>query len=45
MPGMDRLATLPEIKKIAPGVEVIILSGHASPDAAMEIDRLGATIS
>jgi DNA-binding NtrC family response regulator len=41
MPGMDGLATLAEIKKIAPFVEVIILSGHASMDAAMEINRLG----
>lgn len=41
MPGMDGLATLAEIKKIAPWVEVIILSGHASMDAAMEINRLG----
>jgi DNA-binding NtrC family response regulator len=41
MPGMDGLATLEEIKKIAPGVEVIILSGHASMDAAMAINRLG----
>jgi DNA-binding NtrC family response regulator len=41
MPGMDGLATLAEIKKIAPGVEVIILSGHASLDAAVEINRLG----
>jgi DNA-binding NtrC family response regulator len=41
MPGMDGLATLAEIKRIAPGVEVIILSGHASMDAAVEINRLG----
>jgi DNA-binding NtrC family response regulator len=41
MPGMDGLTTLAEIKKIAPGVEVIILSGHASMDAAMDINRLG----
>jgi DNA-binding NtrC family response regulator len=41
MPGMDGLATLAEIKKIAPGVEVIILSGHASMDAALKINRLG----
>jgi DNA-binding NtrC family response regulator len=41
MPGMDGLATLAEIKKINPGVEVIILSGHASMDAAMEIIKLG----
>jgi CheY-like chemotaxis protein len=41
MPGMDGLATLAEIKKINPGVEVIIFSGHASMDAAMEIIKLG----
>jgi DNA-binding NtrC family response regulator len=41
MPGMDGLSTLAEIKKIAPFVEVIILSGHASMDAAMQINRLG----
>ena len=41
MPGMDGLATLKEIKQIDPEVEVIILSGHASMDAAMEINRLG----
>ena len=29
MPGMNGLATLKEIKKINPEVEVIILSGHA----------------
>jgi DNA-binding NtrC family response regulator len=41
MPGMDGLATLKEIKTINPEAEVIILSGHASMDAAMEINRLG----
>jgi DNA-binding NtrC family response regulator len=41
MPGMDGLATLAEIKKINPEVEVIILSGHASMDAAVEINKLG----
>ena len=41
MPGMDGLAALKEIKGINPEVEVIILSGHASMDAAMEINRLG----
>jgi DNA-binding NtrC family response regulator len=41
MPGLDGLATLAAMKKIAPGVEVIILSGHASLDAAVEINRLG----
>jgi DNA-binding NtrC family response regulator len=41
MPGMNGLATLEEIKQINPEVEVIILSGHASMDAAMEINKLG----
>jgi DNA-binding NtrC family response regulator len=41
MPGMDGLTTLKEIKQIDPEVEVIILSGHASMDAAVEINRLG----
>ena len=41
MPDMDGLAALGEIKRIDQEVEVIILSGHASMDAAMEINRLG----
>jgi DNA-binding NtrC family response regulator len=41
MPGMDGLETLAELKKLAPGLEVIMLTGHASMDAAMEINRLG----
>jgi DNA-binding NtrC family response regulator len=41
MPDMDGIATLTEIKKIAPQIEVIILTGHASMDAAVEIMRLG----
>ncbi len=41
MPGMDGLTTLREIKQIDPEAEVIILTGHASLDAAMEIIKLG----
>ncbi|MBI4642794.1 MAG: response regulator [Deltaproteobacteria bacterium] len=41
MPDMDGIATLTEIKRIAPQVEVIILTGHASMDAAVEIMNLG----
>ncbi len=41
MPDMDGIATLAEIKRIAPQVEVIILTGHASMDAALEIMQLG----
>jgi DNA-binding NtrC family response regulator len=43
MPGMDGLETLAAIKKDHPDSEVIILTGHASVDAAAEIIRLGAT--
>lgn len=41
MPGMDGLQTLAQMKKLDPGMEVIMLTGHASVDAAMEINRLG----
>ena len=41
MPGMDGLQTLAQMKKLVPGMEVIMLTGHASVDAAMEINRLG----
>jgi DNA-binding NtrC family response regulator len=42
MPDMDGLATLAAIKQINPEVEVIILSGHASMDAAIDVIKLGA---
>lgn len=41
MPGMDGLETLAQMKKIDPGIEVIMLTGHASIHAAMEINKLG----
>lgn len=41
MPGMSGIEALAAIKKIDPNVEVIILTGHASVDAAVEIMRLG----
>jgi DNA-binding NtrC family response regulator len=42
MPGMDGLSTLREIKKVQPVVQVIMLSGNASINAAVEGMRLGA---
>lgn len=36
MPGMDGIQTLKEIKKIAPGIEVIMLTGHANLEVAKE---------
>ncbi|MCL4500407.1 MAG: response regulator [Deltaproteobacteria bacterium] len=41
MPGMDGLETLTRLKQLAPGLEVIMLTGHASIQAAMEINRRG----
>lgn len=42
MPGMNGLETLKEIKKIAPETEVILLTGHASIDTAIDGVELGA---
>jgi two-component system, OmpR family, response regulator len=42
MPGMDGLETLREIKKIDASVEVILLTGHARTEAALEGIRAGA---
>lgn len=42
MPGMTGVETLQEIKKIRPLTEVILLTGHASVDSAIEGMRLGA---
>jgi DNA-binding NtrC family response regulator len=42
MPGLDGIATLTEIKKSRPGIEVILLTGHASVDSAVDGMRLGA---
>lgn len=42
MPGMDGVTALKEIKKLAPGAEVIMLTAHGSVDTAVESMRLGA---
>jgi DNA-binding NtrC family response regulator len=42
MPGMDGIATLKEIKKKAPNVEVVILTGHGSIESGIEGMQLGA---
>jgi DNA-binding NtrC family response regulator len=42
MPGMDGLATLREIKKRHPLVEVIMLTGHADVEMAIEGMEHGA---
>jgi len=43
MPGMDGVATLKEIKKQFPLVEVIMLTGHATVESAVEGLQSGAT--
>ncbi|MBI5251301.1 MAG: response regulator [Desulfomonile tiedjei] len=42
MAGMDGIQTLKEIKKRCPAVEVVLLSGHASFESALEGMRSGA---
>lgn len=42
MPGMDGIEALREIKKAYPLVEVIMLTGHATVETAIEGMRLGA---
>ncbi len=42
MPGMDGIQTLQEIKKAFPLVEVIMLTGHATVETAIEGMKLGA---
>jgi DNA-binding NtrC family response regulator len=43
MPGMDGITTLKEIKKFYPLVEVIMLTGHATVDSAVDGLKSGAT--
>jgi DNA-binding NtrC family response regulator len=43
MPGLDGVQTLKAMKALDPDLEVIILTGHASMDDAMEIMQLGGT--
>lgn len=42
MPGMDGIQTLKEIKKMAPELEVIMLTGHANLEVAKEGMENGA---
>ncbi len=42
MPDMDGIATLREIKAADPAVEVLMLTGHASMESALDGMRLGA---
>jgi DNA-binding NtrC family response regulator len=43
MPGMDGIATLREIKRQFPTIEVIMLTGHATVESAINGLKTGAT--
>jgi len=42
MPGMDGIDTLKELQKRCPGIQVMLLTGQATIQAAVEATRLGA---
>jgi len=42
MPGMDGIDTLREIRRLKPLIEVILLTGHATVDSAIDGLKLGA---
>lgn len=42
MPGLDGLECMAEMKKLYPHLEVIILTGHASPNTGITGMKLGA---
>ncbi len=42
MPGMDGIETLREIKRQFPLVEVVMLTGHATVESAIEGMKIGA---
>ena len=42
MPGIDGMAVLEEAKKLWPAAEVVVITGHASVDIAVEAMRKGA---
>src|SRR3954454_4896102 len=42
MPGLSGIEVLEEIKKVSPETDVVIMTGHASIETAIEAVRLGA---
>jgi len=42
LPGMDGIKALPKIKAIDPDLQVIMISGHASIETAVEATKFGA---
>ena len=42
LPGMDGLQALEEVKRLHPGLPVIMISGHSSVETAVKATKLGA---
>ncbi len=42
MPGMSGIEVLEHLKKVAPDVEAVVMTGHASMETAVQAMRLGA---
>ncbi len=42
MPGIDGITVLDEVKKLYPGIPVIIISGHGTIETAVKSTRMGA---
>src|SRR5207244_10400469 len=42
MPGLTGIEVLEQIKQVSPDTEVIIMTGHASVETAIDAVRLGA---
>lgn len=42
MPGMDGIETLRELKKLDPGVQVVMLTGHGTEETVSQGEELGA---
>jgi len=42
MPGLDGIETLRRMKEISPGIQVILLTGHATVQKSIEVMKLGA---
>jgi DNA-binding NtrC family response regulator len=42
MPGMNGLDVLARVRETRPGLAVVVITGHATPDEIEEVKRLGA---